>query len=146
MFLDATEALLPRARSRAHFFLRGRLHVPYTKYTVIYPRWRTLKLKKRHLRKRWKQPIILICLHLAFHQFQEKAKMDNEGLKRKCSMKEKKETTPELPYKVPSWSGVPEDLYSLEVLKNGCIISNIDLTSKLFRFMFLEDFLTVTLV
>ena len=72
--------------------------------------------------------------------------MDNEGLKRKCSMKEKKETTPELPYKVPSWSGVPEDLYSLEVLKNGCIISNIDLTSKLFRFMFLEDFLTVTLV
>ena len=72
--------------------------------------------------------------------------MDNEGLKRKCSMKEKKETTPELPYKVPSWSGVPEDLYSLEVLKNGCIICNIDLTSKLFRFMFLEDFLTVTLV
>ncbi|KAM7445045.1 Kanadaptin [Porites harrisoni] len=36
--------------------------------------------------------------------------MDNEGLKRKCSMKEKKETAPELPYKVPSWSGVPEDL------------------------------------
>ena len=61
-------------------------------------------------------------------------------------MKEKKETTPQFLYKVPSWSGVPDDLYSVEVLKNGCVISNIDLTSKLFRFMFLEDFLTVTLV
>ena len=64
---------------------------------------------------------------------QEKAKTDNEGLKRTSSMTEKKERTPELPYKVPSWSGVPEDLYSLEVLKNGCIISNIDLTSKPFH-------------
>ena len=64
---------------------------------------------------------------------QEKAKTDNEGLKRTSSMTEKKERTPELSYKVPSWSGVPEDLYSLEVLKNGCIISNIDLTSKPFH-------------
>ena len=64
---------------------------------------------------------------------QEKAKTDNEGLKRTSSMTEKKERTPELPFKVPSWSGVPEDLYSLEVLKNGCIISNIDLTSKPFH-------------
>ena len=66
-------------------------------------------------------------------KLQEKAKTDNEGLKRKSSMKEKKETTPELLYKVPSWSGIPEDLYSLEVLKNGCIISNVDLTSKPFH-------------
>ena len=66
-------------------------------------------------------------------KLQEKAKTDNEGLKRTSLRKEKKETTPELPYKVPSWSGVPEDLYSLEVLKNGCIISNIDLTSKSFH-------------
>lgn len=63
----------------------------------------------------------------------EKADKDNEGLKEKLSTKEKKEAVPELPYKVPSWSGIPDDLYSLEVLKNGCIISNIDLTSKPFH-------------
>ena len=61
------------------------------------------------------------------------AKNDNEGLKAKPLTKEKQETVAELPYKVPSWSGIPDDLYSLEVLKNGCIISNIDLTSKPFH-------------
>ena len=112
--------------------LRGTLHVSYTKATVLFPRWRTLR--NRHLRKtleaadNFDMPPPCIASKL-----QEKAKTDNEGLKRKSSMKEKKETTPELPYKVPSWSGVPEDLYSLEVLKNGCIISNIDLTSKPFH-------------
>lgn len=63
----------------------------------------------------------------------EKAKIVSEGSKEKASPKEKKETVPELPYKVPSWSGIPEDLYSLEVLKNGCIVSTIDLTSKPFH-------------
>lgn len=47
--------------------------------------------------------------------------------------KEKKEKVPELPYKVPPWSGIPEDPYSLEVLKNGCIISTVNLTDKPFH-------------
>ena len=63
----------------------------------------------------------------------EKTEITNEGSKEKASPKEKKETVPELPYKEPSWSGIPEELYSLEVLKNGCIISTIDLTSKPFH-------------
>lgn len=63
----------------------------------------------------------------------EKATVVSEVSKEKPSSKEKKETVPELPYKVPSWSGIPDDLYTLEVLKNGCIISNIDLTSKPFH-------------
>ena len=63
----------------------------------------------------------------------EKTEKKNEGFKEKPSTKEKKETIPELPYKVPSWSGIPDDVYNLEVLKNGCIISNIDLTSKPFH-------------
>ena len=63
----------------------------------------------------------------------EKAKIVNEESNIKPPSKEKKEPVPELPYKVPSWSGIPDDLYSLEVLKNGCIISNIDLTSKPFH-------------
>lgn len=63
----------------------------------------------------------------------EKAKVVSEGSKEKPPSKEKKETVPELPYKEPSWSGIPEDLFTLEVLKNGCIISNIDLTSKPFH-------------
>ena len=63
----------------------------------------------------------------------EKTEIANEGSKEKASSKEKKETVPELPYKEPSWSGIPEELYSLEVLKNGCIVSTIDLTSKPFH-------------
>jgi len=63
----------------------------------------------------------------------EKTKKESEGLKEKPKIKEKKEVVPELLYKVPSWSGIPDELYSLEVLKNGCIISNIDLTSKPFH-------------
>lgn len=57
----------------------------------------------------------------------------SEGMSEKHSIREKKETGPELPYKVPSWSGLPDDFYSLEVLKNGCIISNIDLANKPFH-------------
>ena len=63
----------------------------------------------------------------------EKSEKKSTGIKEKPTSSEKKETIPELPYKVPSWSGIPDDLYSLEVLKNGCIISNIDLTSKPFH-------------
>ena len=63
----------------------------------------------------------------------EKTEIANEGSKEKASLKEKKEIVPELPYKVPSWSGIPEDLFSLEVLKNGCIVSTIDLTSRPFH-------------
>ena len=63
----------------------------------------------------------------------EKAKIVKEESNIKPQSKEKKEPVPELPYKVPLWSGIPDDLYSLEVLKNGCIISNIDLTSKPFH-------------
>jgi len=63
----------------------------------------------------------------------EKTEIANEESKEKASPKKKKETVPELPYKEPSWSGIPEELYSLEVLKNGCIVSTIDLTSKPFH-------------
>ncbi|EDO32995.1 predicted protein [Nematostella vectensis] len=47
--------------------------------------------------------------------------------------KEKKEESfPEIPYKEPTWSGLVDngENYSLELLKNGCIISTLDLTSK----------------
>lgn len=63
----------------------------------------------------------------------EKTEIANERSKEKAPPKEKKETVPELPYKEPTWSGIPEELYSLEVLKNGCIVSTIDLTSKPFH-------------
>ena len=63
----------------------------------------------------------------------EMTEIASEGSNTKASPKEKKETVPELPYKEPSWSGVPEELYSLEVLKNGCIVRTIDLTSKPFH-------------
>ena len=63
----------------------------------------------------------------------EKTIKEGEVLKEKPPTNEKKEAVPELPYKVPSWSGIPDDLYSLEVLKNGCIIYNVDLTSKPFH-------------
>ena len=43
---------------------------------------------------------------------------------------EKKEETPELPYKEPAWSGIPEGHYFLEVLKNGCIVKTINLNEK----------------
>ncbi|KAK7791176.1 hypothetical protein R5R35_005383 [Gryllus longicercus] len=35
-----------------------------------------------------------------------------------------------LPYKEPKWSGIPNDLYKFEVLKNGSIVETIDLSSK----------------
>ncbi|UYV82969.1 SLC4A1AP, partial [Cordylochernes scorpioides] len=43
--------------------------------------------------------------------------------------KPEKETLP-LPYKEPKWSGVSEEKYSFEVLKNGLIINQIDLTKS----------------
>ena len=46
----------------------------------------------------------------------------------------KKDTAPELPYKEPWWSGTAPktDKYNMEMVKNGCIISNVDLTDKAF--------------
>ena len=44
-----------------------------------------------------------------------------------------KEKEPDLAYKEPSWSAVPMQPYSLEILKNGCIISTINLSQKAFH-------------
>ena len=63
----------------------------------------------------------------------DQAKLTKEESKSKPLSKEKKESVPELPYKEPSWSGIPDEFYNLEVLKNGCIITNVDLTSKPFH-------------
>lgn len=38
-----------------------------------------------------------------------------------------------IPYKEPSWSTVCEEQFALEVIKNGAIIDNIDLTPKAFH-------------
>lgn len=38
----------------------------------------------------------------------------------------------ELRYEVPNWSGMPAEGYSLEILKNGVVIDNYDLTVKPF--------------
>jgi hypothetical protein len=48
---------------------------------------------------------------------------------------EKKEKIPELKYKEPPWSAIPqtEEKFSLEVLKNGCIISTLNLNEKAFH-------------
>ncbi|GAB6031709.1 hypothetical protein CHUAL_009458 [Chamberlinius hualienensis] len=40
-----------------------------------------------------------------------------------------KETIP-VPYDEPKWSGVPKKPYSFEVIKNGVIVENIDLSSR----------------
>ena len=131
--MDAREALLPRARSRAHPGFEGYVTCAIHKVHSNISKMADVEIEKTSPEKtlegadNFDMPPPCIPSTL-----QEKAKTDNEGLKRTSSMTEKKERTPELPYKVPSWSGVPEDLYSLEVLKNGCIISNIDLTSKPF--------------
>lgn len=130
--MGAIEALLRRARSRAQPGFEG--YVTCVLHKVLSNISKMADVEKMSPEKtleaadNFDMPPPCIPSKL-----QEKAKSDNEGLKRTSLMKEKKETTPELPYKVPSWSGVPEDLYSLEVLKNGCIISNIDLTSKPFH-------------
>ena len=132
--LGAREALLPRARSRAHPCFEGYVTCALHKRHSIISKMADVEIeitspeKTLEAADNFDMPPPCIPSKL-----QEKAKTDNEGVKRKSSMKEKKETTPELPYKVPSWSGIPEDLYSLEVLNNGCIISNIDLSSKPFH-------------
>lgn len=43
---------------------------------------------------------------------------------------DKKETFPEIPYKEPAWSGIPDEPYYLELLKGGCIKSTKYLTDK----------------
>ena len=132
--LGAREARLPRARSRAHPCFEGYVTCALHKRHSIISKMADVEIeitspeKTLEAADNFDMPPPCIPSNL-----QEKAKTDNEGLKRKSSMKEKKETTAELPYKVPSCSGIPEDLYSLEVLNNGCIISNIDLSSKPFH-------------
>ncbi|XP_028417838.1 kanadaptin-like isoform X2 [Dendronephthya gigantea] len=48
---------------------------------------------------------------------------------------EKKENIPELKYKAPWWSAIPpkDENYNLEVLKNGCIVSTINLNDKAYH-------------
>lgn len=49
--------------------------------------------------------------------------------------KEIKSTTDELPYKEPSWSGIPNSLgedYEFIILKSGSVIGNINLMGKSF--------------
>lgn len=50
-----------------------------------------------------------------------------ENIKKK---EDKKENFPEIPYKEPSWSGIPDEPYYLELLKGGCIKSTKYLTEK----------------
>ncbi|CAG2245428.1 Kanadaptin [Mytilus edulis] len=45
-----------------------------------------------------------------------------------------KETSTPIPYKEPSWGGISNDKYSLEVLKNGVIIDKIDLGKSFYVF------------
>ncbi|CAH1262183.1 SLC4A1AP [Branchiostoma lanceolatum] len=52
---------------------------------------------------------------------------------------------PPLPYKEPAWSSVPDKPYSLEVLKNGCIVSKLELTGKPFYVFGRLDSCDVTL-
>ncbi|XP_078591239.1 kanadaptin-like [Branchiostoma floridae x Branchiostoma japonicum] len=52
---------------------------------------------------------------------------------------------PPLPYKEPAWSSVPNKPYSLEVLKNGCIVSKFELTGKPFYVFGRLDSCDVTL-
>ena len=48
---------------------------------------------------------------------------------------EKKENAPELRYKVPCWSAIPpeKENFNLEVLRNGCIISTLNLNKKAYH-------------
>lgn len=41
-----------------------------------------------------------------------------------------KKDYPDVPYTEPSWAGIPQEPYHLELLKGGCIISTKRLTSK----------------
>ncbi|CAC5366499.1 Kanadaptin [Mytilus coruscus] len=45
-----------------------------------------------------------------------------------------KETSTPIPYKEPSWGGISNDKYSLEVLKNGVIIDKLDLSKSFYVF------------
>ncbi|XP_019627534.1 PREDICTED: kanadaptin-like [Branchiostoma belcheri] len=64
--------------------------------------------------------------------------------KKKQSPAEKLQAPP-LPYKEPAWSSVPDKPYSLEVLKNGCIVSKLELTGKPFYVFGRLDSCDVTL-
>ncbi|XP_053408761.1 kanadaptin-like [Mercenaria mercenaria] len=44
-----------------------------------------------------------------------------------------KQSQSAIPYKEPSWSGLCEEKFAFEVIKNGAVIDNIDLTTKAFH-------------
>ncbi|CAH1791659.1 unnamed protein product [Owenia fusiformis] len=46
------------------------------------------------------------------------------------SEEKRKQAQVMIPYKEPIWSGVPEQLYTFDILKSGQIVDTIDLTSK----------------
>lgn len=55
-------------------------------------------------------------------------KNDKDEASKKDSVK--KDSFPDIQYSEPSWSGIPQDHYYLELLKGGCIISTKHLTTK----------------
>ncbi|XP_031565688.1 kanadaptin-like [Actinia tenebrosa] len=57
-------------------------------------------------------------------------KSEKDAIESKKKLEDKKETFPEIPYKEPSWSGIPDEPYYLELLKGGCIKSTKYLTEK----------------
>ncbi|XP_038078519.1 kanadaptin-like [Patiria miniata] len=61
---------------------------------------------------------------------QARAPVTTEKKVREKSPAEKLAKAPPLPYKEPSWSGVPQKEYFLDVLKGGAIISKIPLNDK----------------
>lgn len=57
---------------------------------------------------------------------------ESETKKDSLSVQVPKEKLIVLPYKEPSWGGIPEKKYKLEVLKSGVILETIDLTLRSF--------------
>jgi pSer/pThr/pTyr-binding forkhead associated (FHA) protein len=58
---------------------------------------------------------------------------EESSIERKaCFEAQKPPEQPPLPYHEPSWSGLPEDRFVLEVIKNGSLINEINVTEKSF--------------
>nr|CAG4643765.1 EOG090X026V [Lepidurus arcticus] len=67
----------------------------------------------------------------------KKSNRESENLSEKDSFSKSpaellKEKQVSIPYKEPAWSGLCDELYSLEILKNGAILGNEDITKKPF--------------